>query len=158
MKNRAKPSKDIFDHLILGLKLKRTPLDIRRAFRRWAFSRYLPSHQRFELTDEERDIVVAHPAFTVYIHDELNEQFADNSLRDIVMSLVWQKEEQEGEPTGFDLPQILKLSPVELAANRERYERTRPNIDNLYTEKTIHSRVKTATDVRMLPPSNEDEL
>ena len=158
MKNRAKPSRDIFDHIVVGLRLRRSPLNIRRAFRRWAFCKYLPAHQGFELTDEERDIVAAHPMFTAYIDVELNEHFDDESFRSVCLSLVWLKEEQDGEPTGFDIPWFLKLSPVELAANRERYEHARPNIDNLRTEKTIHSRVKTAADVRMLPPSNEDEV
>ena len=88
--------------------------------------------------------MAANPRFTAYVDEELNEHFADESFRKICMSLVWLKEEEEGEPTGFYIPWFLRLSADELATNRERYERTRPTLDNSITEATIQERTTMA--------------
>ena len=154
---KPRSSTSMFDHLLTGLKLRQAPANVRAAFRRWAFSRHLPDHLRFRLSADELAIVDMHPQFQAYVDSEMTAYIHDNETIRVCVALAWQQE-NEGTAAGFDIPWFLRLSADELAANRERYERTRPNIDNLYTEKTIHSRVKTTTDVRMLPASNEDEL
>ena len=152
---KPRSSTSMFDHLLTGLKLRQAPANVRAAFRRWAFSRHLPDHLRFRLSADELAIVDMHPQFQAYVDSEMTAYIHDNETIRVCVALAWQQQD-EGTAAGFDIPWFLRLSQSELVVRREEYERSRPAIDNLITEKTVHLRAKLPANAIHLTTANED--
>ena len=152
---KPRSSTSMFDHLLTGLKLRQAPANVRAAFRRWAFARHLPRHLCFELSPDELKIVDTYPQFQAYVDGEIAAYICDNETIRVCVSLAWQQE-NKGTAATFDIPWFLRLSADELVARREEYERSRPSIDNLITEKTVHLRAKLPANAIHLTTANED--
>ena len=157
MSTIAKPSRDIFDHLVRGLRFKQAPSNVRRAIRLWVFSEYLPVQDRFELSDDELEIVNSYPQFKDYVASELETYLNGNQIILVCLAIAWEQEQQQGTATEFDIPWFLRLPEHELAANREEYQATRPEINALRTEKSVHTRANVAIDSIHLTTPNYDD-
>lgn len=113
-------SRELFDNLILERKFKESPLTVRLAIRKWAFSEYEGS-DRCELTPDEQGLVGQNPDFVAHVKQKMD-TFTTNQetpwlsqifLRDCLDS------EEKGECYSLGLPWFLYLPESELAMRRE---------------------------------------
>ena len=113
-------SRELFDNLIQERKFKESPLAVRLAMRKWAFSEYGES-DRCELTPDEQGLLRENPDFVAYVKQKMD-TFTTNQefpwLSEIFLRNCRDSEEK-GERYSRGLPWFLYLSESELAKRRE---------------------------------------
>jgi len=116
-------SLELFDYVIQERKFKESPLAVRLAMRKWAFSEYDES-DRCELTPEEQGLVGQNPDFLTYVKQKMDLYIAGQQppwLSEIHLRSCRDSEEK-GERYSLGLPWFIYLPEEELAKRREAIE------------------------------------
>lgn len=116
-------SREIFDSLIQERKFKESPLAVRLALRKWAFSEYDES-DCCEMTPDEQGLVRENPDFLAYVKQEMDIYTTNQQhpwLSQIYLGSCRDSEEK-GERYLLGLPWFLYLPESELAKRREDSE------------------------------------
>ena len=116
-------SRELFDNLILERKFKESPLTVRLAIRKWAFSEYEESDCG-DLTPDEHELIRENPDFLAYVKSEMDTYTTNQEtpwlsqifLRDCRDS------EMKGERYSLGLPWFIYMPESELDKRREASE------------------------------------